>query len=91
MNTIADRPLAPAKFIGTQHCAGLMPDFELWNLTAPVVIDGKLYAAGSSLNREALEAAGFTVPPAFTPEQEARRAAWYGRPESMGTRHPFQS
>jgi len=47
-------------FHGVQSGMGVMPDFELWNLTAPVGI----YPAGSTLSREAIEALGYSLPEA---------------------------
>jgi len=82
---IATRPIAPAVFAGVQHCSGIMPDFELWTLT----VDIPGHCAGSSIDGKSIEAAGYELPPKLTPEQERRRRAWYGRPESMDSRHPF--
>lgn len=49
---------APAEFIGVQEMPG-GPGFDLYNLTADIPGHPK----GSSVSRETLEKAGFTVPP----------------------------
>lgn len=54
----ASKPLAPATFYGIQDCEGLCPDIELFNLTAAVGV----IPAGSTVSRETLERAGFSVP-----------------------------
>ncbi len=56
------KPIAPAKFHAVQSGMDVMPDFELWNATAPI---GR-YPAGSTLSRETIEAEGYYVPPAPT-------------------------
>jgi hypothetical protein len=57
------RPLAPAEFLCVQAGFGIVPDFELWNLTAP--IPG--HPTGSSVSRQTLLAAGFRVPAPVSP------------------------
>jgi hypothetical protein len=49
---------APAVFIGIQSGEGVIPDFELYNLTQDV---GE-YKKDSTLSRESLEDMGFYVP-----------------------------
>lgn len=69
-------PPAPAKFIGVQHCWGLTPDIELFNMTATV---GELIE-GSTVSRDTLEKAGFFVP-AILPARNNQGSAdsHYGR------------
>jgi hypothetical protein len=56
---IADpRPLAPAVYLGLQDGFGVSPDFEIYNLTAPL---GD-HPEHSTVSRETLEAAGYRVP-----------------------------
>ncbi len=50
--------VAPVVWCGWQSGMGVMPDIELWNLTAP--IPG--HPAGSTLSRQTLERLGYTVP-----------------------------
>lgn len=50
--------LAPAVFIGVQSGFGVMPDIELWNLTANI----KGHSAGATLSRETIIAAGYILP-----------------------------
>jgi hypothetical protein len=54
----ASLPLAPAVFIGVQEGWGVIPDSELYNLTAPIPDR----TTGSTVTRETLEAAGYYVP-----------------------------
>lgn len=58
--SLPERPFAPATFCGVQSGCGVMPDFELWNLTAP--ISG--HSAGSTVSRQSIEAAGYQLPTA---------------------------
>lgn len=51
-------PFAPATFCGVQSGCGVMPDFELWNLTAPIAG----HSAGSTVSRQSIEAAGYQLP-----------------------------
>jgi hypothetical protein len=59
------RPTAPAVYVGRQECAGLMPDFDLWNLTED--IPG--YPAGSSVSTDTLLKLGYQLP--AKPEERA--------------------
>lgn len=79
---------APVVWHAWQDCEGLMPDYELWTLTAD--IEG--HPAPSSIDRATLERLGYTVPPApcLSPSaQRARRAAWAGSRRSFETAAPF--
>jgi hypothetical protein len=59
MNVATDpRPLAPAEFCGVQSGFGVRPDFEIFNLTAPV---GD-HPEHSTVSRDTLEHAGYRVP-----------------------------
>jgi hypothetical protein len=83
-------PPAPVAWCGWQDCQGLMADFEQWTLTA--CIPG--HPVHSTLSRETLEAAGFTVPPApcLSPTQARERAhAFNSTRRSMGSRASFSS
>lgn len=53
------RPVAPAVFLGIQEGFGVVPDIELWNLTADAAGLGK---AGFTLSRNSIIAAGYRLP-----------------------------
>ncbi|HEX2860703.1 MAG TPA: hypothetical protein VHN79_03645 [Lacunisphaera sp.] len=63
------RPVAPATFHAWQSGMGVMPDFELWNLTADIPRHPK----DSTLSRQTLESYGYTVPPAPVPAPSLSR------------------
>lgn len=53
------KPAAPAEFLAWQSGFGVVPDFALYNLTAP--IPG--HPVNSTVSAATLVAAGFDVPP----------------------------
>lgn len=53
------RPVAPAVYLGIQEGFGIVPDIELWNLTADAAGLGK---AGFTLSRASIIAAGYRLP-----------------------------
>jgi len=55
---LADRPVAPARFIGTQQGYGMVPDFDLWNLTA----DLPGHPTDSTVSSETLLKHGYRLP-----------------------------
>ena len=56
---VADpRPLAPAVYVGLQEGFGMRPDFEIYNLMAPL---GD-HPEHSTVSRETLERTGYRVP-----------------------------
>ncbi len=52
-------PIAPAVFLGMQECAGVCPDFALFNLTAD--IPG--HPCNSTVSEMTLRKLGFALPP----------------------------
>lgn len=81
-------PTAPAEFHAWQDGCDVMPDFELFNLTADIVG----HVQGSAVSRRTLEAAGYFVPPAPVMSPSAARAhrhAWASTRRSMLSAHPF--
>lgn len=80
------RPVAPAVFLATQSGFGVMPDFDLWNLTTD--IPG--HPTGSSVSSATLLAAGFALPAKDEPAHlAARRHAWHASRRSLNSRSPF--
>lgn len=69
--------LAPARFAGRQQCNGIVPDFDLWTLTA--AIPG--HPEGSTVSSETLERLGYAVPRASSCLGQSSATATAPRPD----------